>query len=70
MDSKMQLKLNVGLRSVLIVMAIVLLGINVNNYIATKEINWIITLTAVIILLSSVFFLIYTLRELKKSNKQ
>lgn len=62
----MQLKINVGLRSVLIVMAIVLLGINVNNYIATKEINWIITLTAVVILLSSVFFLIYALRELKK----
>jgi hypothetical protein len=51
-------------------MAIVLLGINVNNYIATKEINWIITLTAVVILLSSVFFLIYALRELKKSDKQ
>lgn len=66
----MQLKINVGLRSVLIVMAIVLLGINVNNYIATKEINWIITLTAVVILLSSVSFLIYALRELKKSDKQ
>lgn len=66
----MQLKINVGLRSVLIVMAIVLLGINVNNYIATKEINWIITLTAVVILLSSVSFLIYALRELKKSGKQ
>lgn len=69
MDYKKQLKLNVWLQSTVLVAAMVLLGFNIHHYIATKEIDWLMMFFPIAMIISSIFFLVYAKRELKKIDK-
>lgn len=70
MDYGKQLKLNVWLHSAVLVAAVVLLGFNVRNYLATKEIDWLMWFFPIAMVISSIFFLVYAKRELKKIGKK
>ncbi|MBQ6690474.1 MAG: hypothetical protein IJN01_02100 [Rikenellaceae bacterium] len=69
MDYKKQLKLNVWLQSTVLVAAMVLLGFNIHHHIATKEIDWLMMFFSIVMVISSIFFLVYAKRELKKIDK-